>query len=88
MLKKDFFFEACRNKAIYDRECVLRMFSVVMSPTEKPYYLMHHKDKVTAYVRNKADEEMNGSDTYVEVVIEDLVPYDIPFIYHDKTGPL
>lgn len=82
MLKKDYFLQSLHANAHYEREWVIRAFSIAVSPAdEKPYRLRHTKDAVEVYVPT--------SDTsWRWEPLDDVKPYDIPFIYHEHCGLL
>jgi len=83
MLKKDYFLQSIRDKAHYAREWMLRCFSIVIDdPKEIPWALKHTPDTVEVYV--PSDDGSTGTWT----VLEDCIPYEIPFVYHESAGPL
>lgn len=82
MLKKDYFLQSLRANAHYDREWVIRAFSIVISPTDdKPWTLRHTDKTVEVYVPTEGD-------IWKWVVLEDVKPYDVPFVYHEFCGLL
>lgn len=86
MKKYDYFIAAMRAKAHYSREWMLRIFSVVISPsnpekavTEKDYWMLRHTEKEVQVC-------VQESGAFRWVKLEEAVPYEIPFIYHDFAG--
>lgn len=87
MKKKDYFLKALNAKRHYSREWMLRAFTVVISePTDGLWELfsLRHTAKVVEVL-------MPSPGNYPEsnwIALEDCEPYEIPFTYHESTGPL
>lgn len=82
MLKKEFFLAALKANAHYAREWVIRAFTVTMTPTTTPWMIYHEPEGVYAVI--PGHEGQNEA----HVRLEDAIPYEIPFVYHDQTGVL
>lgn len=82
MVKRyDYFIGSMKSKTHYYREWMLRAFTVVISPPADSPWMLRHTDKaVEVYVPNEGG--------YAWEVLEDTRPYEIPFIYHDWSGPV
>lgn len=83
MRKYDYFIGSLKAQAHYSREWMLRAMSVVIDDVKArdPKWLLRHTaEEVQVYVPN---EQGWGWEA-----LEGAKPYDIPFIYHDETGPI
>lgn len=83
MRKYDYFIQSMKAKAHYSRSWMLRAFTVVLddiSTGNIEWALRHTEQAVEVYVRN-------GDDWGWEV-LEEAVPFEIPFIYHQSSGPV
>lgn len=83
MRRYDYFIKSLQAKAHYSREWVLRAMSVVLGDVKNGNYqwaLRHTQDRVEVYVRNE--------DGWAWEELEDVKPYEIPFIYHESCGPI
>lgn len=83
MRKYDYFIGSLKAKAHYSRSWMLRAMSVViddLSTDNAKWGLRHTKTHVEVFVPD--------GDSWGWQVLEDAAPYEIPFIYHDATGPI
>lgn len=84
MLKKDYFLAALRAGRYTSREWILRCFSTVMDPSSDSLWdLEQRNDGVFVKVPNDDNDKVGQW-----VKLEDVEPYQIPFIYHESSGPL
>lgn len=84
MRKYDYFIGSLQAKAHYAREWMLRAMSVVVTPIvgEPTQWTLRHGEKdVEVYVPN-------GQNGWEWQKLEGVKPYEIPFIYHEATGPI
>ena len=84
MNKYDYFIGSMKAKVHYSREWMLRVFTVVLTPsgnggtiTEKDKWMLRHTDdEVQVCVPTGGEWKWD--------TLEDVKPYDIPFIYHER----
>jgi len=83
MRKYDYFIGSLKAKAHYDRKWMLRAMSVVIDigGEPEPWALKHNPEGVEVYVPNETG-------TFEWQPLEGVNPYEIPFIYHEETGPI
>lgn len=86
MDRYQYFIQSMKDKAHYKREWMLRAMSVVIDDVKivngdyPKWSLRHTEDRVEVYV--PTEEGLRWE------VLEDAIPYEIPFIYHEMTGPV
>ncbi len=81
MNKYEFFIKAMKAKAHYEREWVLRAFTVVLNPPkEQLWAIKQTKENVMVFVPHEEGARWE--------VLDGCKGYEIPYIYHDATGPV
>lgn len=81
MNKYDFFIQAMKAKAHYDRAWVIQAFTIVLSEVEeKPWAIRQKRERVEAFLPVGESHEW--------VTIEGIKGWEIPYIYHDLSGPV
>jgi hypothetical protein len=83
MRKYDYFINSMKAKAHYHRGWMLRAFSVVLDEVSSgniEWALRHTPDRVEVYAKH--------GDKWGWEELEGVSPYEIPFIYHESSGPV
>lgn len=82
MTRYEYFIRSMKAKAHYYREWMLRSFTVVLSPApDAPWSLRHTDHSVEVCIPS-----IDGGNHWE--VLEGATPYEIPFIYHEASGPV
>lgn len=84
MLKKDYFLSALRAGKYSSREWVLRCFTVVIDKSKDSLWDLEHREDGVFVKVPSSNEDTIGK----WIKLKDVDAYEIPFIYHEKSGAL